>query len=94
REHPFDKVKIDRSFVKDIQSSGDEAATIVRTIISLSQSMGLMTTAEGVEDPEQLALVSEMGCTEAQGYHISKPRPVSELNELVQASRKKGGLAA
>ena len=94
REHPFDKVKIDRSFVKDIQSGGDEAATIVRTIVNLSQSMGLMTTAEGVEDPEQLALVSEMGCTEAQGYHISKPRPVSELQELVQTSRKKGGLAA
>ena len=94
RQHKFHKIKIDRSFVKDIQSSDAEADTIVRTIINLGLSMGLTTTAEGVENVRQVSQVREMGCTEIQGYLISTPRPASELNGLIEVVDQRREAAA
>jgi diguanylate cyclase (GGDEF)-like protein/PAS domain S-box-containing protein len=69
---PFDTVKIDRSFVKELQSSG-ESAEIVKTILDLARSMNMTVIAEGVETMAQLETLTSLGCGYAQGYYFSKP---------------------
>jgi diguanylate cyclase (GGDEF)-like protein len=78
RSFPFDKIKIDRSFIRDL-SEGPQSLAIVRAITSLGISLGMSVTAEGVETDEQLRRIEGEGCTEVQGYLFSKPRPASEL---------------
>jgi len=82
RSFPFDKIKIDRSFIKDIERSRD-SASIIRAIASLGASLGIETTAEGIETDEQLDLVRRAGCTEMQGYLVSRPVPAAELTGLI-----------
>ncbi len=72
RSFPFDKLKIDRSFVRDLGGASDSMA-IVRAITNLAESLGITTTAEGVETVEQLEQLRHAGCDEVQGYLISKP---------------------
>jgi diguanylate cyclase (GGDEF)-like protein len=91
RSFPFDKIKIDRSFVREVTASANGAA-IVRAIAGLGASLGMEITAEGVETREQLDLIRREGCTDAQGYYFSPPRPAGELGELMGSrfgSRKK-----
>jgi diguanylate cyclase (GGDEF)-like protein/PAS domain S-box-containing protein len=78
---PFDKIKIDRSFIKDI-SDGTGSLNIVRAVTALANGLGMSTTAEGVETKEQLETVRAEGCTEIQGFYFSKPRPAHEIEEL------------
>ena len=78
RSFPFDKIKIDRSFVADLERSADNAA-IIRAIAGLGNTLGIETTAEGVETEAQLEFVRRGGCTEVQGYLISRPLPVADL---------------
>jgi EAL domain-containing protein (putative c-di-GMP-specific phosphodiesterase class I) len=78
RSFPFDKIKIDRSFVREITADANGAA-IVQAIANLAASIGMETTVEGVETREQLDLIRSKGCTEVQGFYFSPPRPVSEL---------------
>jgi diguanylate cyclase (GGDEF)-like protein/PAS domain S-box-containing protein len=82
RSFPFDKIKIDRSFVKDIVHQPDSLA-IIRAITTLGRSLGIKTTAEGVETPEQLACVRQEGCSEVQGYLFSAAKPANELAALI-----------
>jgi EAL domain-containing protein (putative c-di-GMP-specific phosphodiesterase class I) len=82
RSFPFDKIKIDRSFVREVTESANGAA-IVRAIASLGASLGMEITAEGVETKAQLDLIRAEGCTEAQGFYFSVPRPASELSDLM-----------
>jgi len=85
RLFPFDKIKIDQSFVNELSMGGD-AAAIVRAVIALGASLGITTIAEGVETEEQLkALVAE-GCDEAQGYLVGRPTPASELKRFFPRS--------
>ncbi|MFN3852840.1 MAG: PAS-domain containing protein [Phreatobacter sp.] len=84
RSFPFDKIKIDRSFVADIDRSRDNEA-IIRAIAGLGASIGVATTAEGVETEAQLAIIRACGCTEVQGYIISPPRAEADLPGLLQA---------
>jgi diguanylate cyclase (GGDEF)-like protein/PAS domain S-box-containing protein len=86
RTFPLDKLKIDQSFIRDLDTT-DGARSIVRTIISLAKSLNLVTTAEGVETREQLAWLREEGCTEAQGYLFSPPMPASEVQSLLSAKK-------
>ena len=79
---PFDKIKIDRMFVRDVQDRASSAA-IVRAIAGLGASLGIATTAEGVETAEQLACLRRDGCTEAQGFLISRPVPFAEVAGLL-----------
>jgi len=76
------KLKIDKSFIEDISTDGEDRA-IVAAIISMSRSLGLQTIAEGVETAEQLDFLREQGCHEAQGYYFSKPLPVAEIEALL-----------
>jgi len=79
RTFPFDKIKIDRSFIAGMGERADCSA-IVSAITSLGRSLDVATTAEGVETREQLALLRAAGCSQAQGYLFSRPVPASELD--------------
>jgi EAL domain-containing protein (putative c-di-GMP-specific phosphodiesterase class I) len=79
RSFPFDKIKIDRSFIKDISDKGDCAA-IVKAVAGRGKGLGIATTAEGVETIEQLRHVRLEGCTEVQGYFFSAPQPADALH--------------
>jgi predicted signal transduction protein with EAL and GGDEF domain len=76
--YPIHSIKIDRSFVSSLGEQ-QSAAPIVRAITTLASSLGMRTVAEGVETPEQLDQLTALGCTEAQGYHFSRPRPAAEI---------------
>jgi len=78
RSFPFDKIKIDQSFVREMATRPDCAA-IVSSIVALANKLNITTTAEGVETTDQLQLVRETGCTEAQGYLFSVPRPLQDV---------------
>jgi diguanylate cyclase (GGDEF)-like protein len=88
---PFDKIKIDRSFVKDI-TENTGSLYIVRAVAALANGMGMAATAEGVETTEQLATIAAEGCTEMQGYLFSKPLPVHEIERLFLPKREKPSL--
>ena len=92
RSFPFDKIKIDRSFIKDIERNRD-SAVIIKAIASLGQSLGIETTAEGIETAEQLELVRRAGCTEMQGYLASPPRPAAEAADLIARFRRESAAA-
>ncbi|TGN56557.1 EAL domain-containing protein [Paracoccus liaowanqingii] len=85
RSYPFDKIKIDRSFVSDLSmneaSAGPKA--IVRAIIGLAQSLGMTITAEGVETASQISVLRSMGCNEVQGFLISKPVGAEGVAETI-----------
>jgi diguanylate cyclase (GGDEF)-like protein len=93
RSFPFDRIKIDRSFIRDISESNDSAA-IVRAVASLGITLGMATTAEGVETQEQLDLLRGQGCTDVQGYFFSAPRPAEEIASLLPRAISNGILAA
>ena len=82
RRFPFDKIKIDQSFIRNLDESSDCLA-IVRAVLSLGQSLGMHVIAEGVETDEQLALLRREGCQEVQGYLFSKPRPIEAVAGLL-----------
>jgi diguanylate cyclase (GGDEF)-like protein len=84
RSFPFDKIKIDRSFVKDLASKPDGEA-IIRAIAGLGKSLGMTTVAEGVETAEQMQRIRLEGCTDVQGYLISKPLPTEDLARVFAA---------
>ncbi len=82
RSFPFDKIKIDRSFMRDLASRADSQA-IIRAVIGLGQSLGMSTTAEGIETEEQLSLVRAHGVSEVQGYLFSPPVSGEDLLDLL-----------
>jgi diguanylate cyclase (GGDEF)-like protein len=82
RRFPVDVIKTDQSFVRDMCVNPDDAA-IVGAVVGLGRALGLRTVAEGVETPEQLALLQELGCDLAQGYHFSRPVAVDEIAALL-----------
>ena len=89
---PFDKIKIDRSFVKDIAESVG-SLNIVRAVTALARGLGMATTAEGVETEEQRDTLLAEGCTEMQGFLFSRPLPISEIERLFIAKREEEGVA-
>jgi diguanylate cyclase (GGDEF)-like protein len=82
RRFPFDKLKIDRSFIGDL-SRGGNAQPIVLAVNTMAKSLGMITTAEGVETLQQFDHARALGCTEVQGFFISRPKPVEDINELI-----------
>ena len=86
RSFPFDKIKIDRSFVTELATREDSMA-IVRAVTGLGKSLGIVTTAEGVETDAQFDLLRQEGCTQAQGYLFSPPRPAAEVEGMLRKAR-------
>lgn len=89
RKFPFDKIKIDQSFVRQIPDD-PESAAIIRAIITMSACLGIKTTVEGVETSEQLAFSVAEGCDTIQGYHVSRPLTAAafqDVLDLTQPSR-------
>lgn len=84
RSFPFDKIKIDRCFVDGIEAREDCQA-IVRAVTSLAASLGMVTTAEGVERAEQLERLRTEGCNQVQGYLFSRPKRAEAFAELREA---------
>jgi diguanylate cyclase (GGDEF)-like protein/PAS domain S-box-containing protein len=84
RRFPFDRIKIDQSFVRELGTQ-DDCSAIVRAVIGLGRDLGMAITAEGVETRQQLDTLERAGCTEVQGYLFSRPVPVSALIELLRS---------
>jgi EAL domain-containing protein (putative c-di-GMP-specific phosphodiesterase class I) len=79
---PFDKIKIDRSFISSVERNAQSAA-IVRAVISLARGLQLPVVAEGVETKEELTFLTDESCDEIQGYFIGQPRPIGDYAELI-----------
>jgi EAL domain-containing protein (putative c-di-GMP-specific phosphodiesterase class I) len=82
RRFPIDRIKIDRSFMRDV-TTHPNAAAVVQSILHLAQSLGLGCIAEGVETPEQLEYLQHQLCSEIQGFLFSKPLPAEDLPALL-----------
>jgi EAL domain-containing protein (putative c-di-GMP-specific phosphodiesterase class I) len=80
RQLPFDKIKIDRSFITDLNARGD-AVPIIETVVSLATNLGMTTTAEGVETAEQWRRLSAIGCTFVQGYLFDRPQSAAIVRQ-------------
>jgi diguanylate cyclase (GGDEF)-like protein/PAS domain S-box-containing protein len=87
RSFPFDKIKIDRSFIKGL-GDGKESAAIVRAVAGLAQSLHMTTTAEGVETEQQMEHVRSLGCTEMQGFLFSPPICLHDVARMFDAQAK------
>ena len=81
RSFPFDKIKIDRSFIQDL-SNGAEPLAIVNAVAGLAKCLNMTSTAEGVETQAQLEALQSVGCTEMQGYLFSRARPANEIRQF------------
>ena len=88
---PFDKIKIDRSFVKEV-AGNSSSASIIRAVVSIAADRDMITTAEGVETLQQRETVQNLGCTQMQGYLFSAARPAKEIRALLGAGE--GGVVA
>ena len=93
RSFPFDKIKIDRSFVKELPDNPG-CRTIIRAITELATGLGMVATAEGVEKPEQVDQLRADGCTEAQGFLFGMPVPAKSIREFLRGGPRTVGHAA
>jgi diguanylate cyclase (GGDEF)-like protein len=94
QKFPFDRVKIDRSFVHELLDGRAEQRLIARAVVRFAVSLGKTTTAEGVETEEQLDILRAERCTEMQGYYFSRPKRAAEIAALLLAQRETTASAA
>jgi diguanylate cyclase (GGDEF)-like protein len=87
KKAPFDKIKIDQSFVRGAASKTSRNSAIIRAIVTLAESLGMDTCAEGVETHDDLHLIRELGCSHVQGYIFGKPTPGEEARVIANRSR-------
>jgi diguanylate cyclase (GGDEF)-like protein len=88
KKAPFNKIKIDQSFVRGAAVPGNRNAAIIRAIVTLAESLGMETTAEGAETPDELALIRSLGCSHIQGYIFGKPMASDEARARVAGAVK------
>jgi EAL domain-containing protein (putative c-di-GMP-specific phosphodiesterase class I) len=85
----FDKIKIDKHFIRELRDEPNSALAVLRSVVALSKSLGITTVAEGVETKEQLQQVSAEGCTEAQGFYVGRPIAASAIAPLLAGQKRK-----
>ena len=90
---PFDKIKIDRCFVTDIEQP-DGSSSIVQAVVNIAAARRMTTTAEGVETTQQQQLLRALGCSEMQGYLFSRPKPAAEIRQLLGVDAKQPSAVA
>jgi EAL domain-containing protein (putative c-di-GMP-specific phosphodiesterase class I) len=90
---PFDKIKIDRCFVTDIEEA-EGSSSIVQAVVNIAAARNMTTTAEGVETAHQQHLLRLLGCSEMQGYLFSKPKPAAEIKQLLFSHARKSPAVA
>ena len=86
---PFDKIKIDRSFMQDFDKSGRDVETVVKSIIALGRELGMRVTVEGVETLKQANFLTGVNADQVQGFYFGRPVPASELGATVLADFRK-----
>ena len=79
KKAPFDKIKIDQSFVRGAATKGSRNSAIIKAIVSLAEALGMDTTAEGAETQDELALIRQLGCSHIQGYIYGRPMPIADV---------------
>ena len=79
KKAPFDKIKIDQSFVRGAVMTGSRNSAIIKAIVSLAEALGMDTTAEGAETQDELALIRDLGCSHIQGYVYGRPLVASDV---------------
>jgi EAL domain-containing protein (putative c-di-GMP-specific phosphodiesterase class I) len=80
----FSTIKIDRSFVQGAAKNAPESIAIIRAVVALANSLGMSTTAEGVETDAECQLIAELGCRKIQGYLFGRPMPAVEARRLFE----------
>ena len=88
KKAPFDKIKIDQSFVRGAATQGSRNSAIIRAIVSLAESLGMDTTAEGAETHDELTMIRELGCSHIQGYIFGRPMESEDARTLAAAHKK------
>ena len=89
----FSSIKIDRSFVQGASKGVREAIAIIHAVVALAKSLGMATTAEGVETEAEHQMVQQMGCTKVQGYYFGRPLPVDEARTLANRTWQQSQVA-
>lgn len=89
----FSTIKIDRSFVQGAAAGKNEAIAIIRAVVALAQSLGMATTAEGVETEHEHRLIAELGCTKVQGYYFGRPLPADEARDVALRATSRSAAA-
>ena len=87
RSFPFDKIKIDRSFVRDMTRS-EECAAIVRAVAGLARSLNIVTVVEGIETSNQLEMARSEGCDEGQGYLFGRPVSAAQARDILGSEER------
>jgi EAL domain-containing protein (putative c-di-GMP-specific phosphodiesterase class I) len=93
RQFPVDVLKVAREFVQ-VAEGDSRSAALAGAIVAMSESLGIMTVAEGIEDPDQAARMRELGCTFGQGYWFSRPMPATDLTPADPERRLEGESSA
>src|SRR5690349_13441425 len=93
KRFPVHRLKIDRTFVRDIGADADDTA-IVQSVVALGHALKMKVVAEGVETEEQRAFLEASGCDEAQGFHLAKPMPFEEIVQMLRSARLEAGVPA
>jgi diguanylate cyclase (GGDEF)-like protein len=86
RQFPMDVVKIDRSFIKGLAINSPDDIAVVRSVLSLCRSLRLRTVAEGIEQPDQWAILADLGCDRGQGYLFARPMPAQQWAEYAETA--------
>jgi EAL domain-containing protein (putative c-di-GMP-specific phosphodiesterase class I) len=89
----FSTIKVDRSFVRGANKQKPESLAIIRAVVAMADSLGMSTTAEGVEDESEARLIRELGCKKIQGFHFGRPMSADDVYDLF-ASRRHTGFVA
>lgn len=83
----FSTIKVDRSFVQGAAQSNAESVAIIRAVVAMAESLGMTTTAEGVENGDEAEMIRGLGCTKIQGYHFGRPMPAEEARQLLHRAQ-------